>query len=75
MAHPHPIVIGIDVGGPTKGLHAVALEGGRYRAQLATRDIGEMVHWAVRTQQATVIAIARPVGGARMAEVDQPSSR
>lgn len=36
--------IGIDVGGPTKGLHAVALVGGRYRAEFATRDIGEMAH-------------------------------
>lgn len=55
-----PIVVGIDVGGPTKGLHAVALEGGRYRAEFATRDIGEMVHWGVHTQQATVIAIDAP---------------
>lgn len=57
-----PIVMGIDVGGPTKGLHAVALEAGRYRAQFATRDIGELVHWAVHTQQATVIAIDAPCG-------------
>lgn len=41
------LVIGIDVGGPAKGFHAVALEGGRYRAQLATGDIAHLVHWAV----------------------------
>ena len=56
------IVIGIDVGGPTKGLHAVALEAGRYRAQRSTRAIGELVHWAVHTQHATVIAIDAPCG-------------
>ncbi len=60
-----PIVVGIDVGGPTKGLHAVALEGGRYRAEFATRDIGEMVHWGVHTQQATVIAIDAPCAWSR----------
>lgn len=54
------IVVGIDVGGPSKGLHAVALEGGRYRAQFATADISAMVHWCVQAQQATVIAIDAP---------------
>ena len=63
MRLQNPVVtVVIDVGGPTKGLHAVALEGGRYRAQRATRDIGELVHWAVHTQHATVIAIDAPCG-------------
>lgn len=75
-----PVAIGIDVGGPTKGLHAVALEGGRYRAAFATRDIGEMVHWAVHTQQATVIAIDAPCGWSadgrgRPAELDLMKQR
>ncbi len=55
-----PIVVGIDVGGTSKGFHAVALEGGRYRAALATTDVGELAHWSVRTMKATVIAIDAP---------------
>lgn len=54
-----PVVIGIDVGGPRKGLHAVALEGGRYRAQFATGNVEEMVRWYVG-EGATVIAIDAP---------------
>jgi hypothetical protein len=42
-SHRAGVVVGIDVGGPTKGFHAVALEAGRYRAQLATSDIDTLV--------------------------------
>lgn len=55
-----PIVVGIDVGGPTKGFHAVALAGGRYHATLATKDIAELAHWSVHAMGATVIAIDAP---------------
>ncbi|WKZ65803.1 MAG: DUF429 domain-containing protein [Flavobacteriales bacterium] len=57
-----PIVVGIDVGGPTKGFHAVALAGGRYHATLASKDIAELAHWSVRDMGATVIAIDAPCG-------------
>ena len=56
-----PMVVGIDVGGPKKGLHAVALRGGQYHAQLATCDVDEMVRWC-RALGATVIAIDAPCG-------------
>ncbi|MBL7939853.1 MAG: DUF429 domain-containing protein [Flavobacteriales bacterium] len=54
------VVVGIDVGGRTKGFHAVALEAGQYRAQLATCAIDELVHWAVHEMAARVIAIDAP---------------
>lgn len=56
------IVVGIDVGGPTKGFHAVALEDGRYHAELASKDIAELAHWSVRTMGAAVLAIDAPCG-------------
>ncbi len=55
-----PTVIGIDVGGPTKGFHAVALVGGRYHAEFASKEIEELTHWCVHTMKATVIAIDAP---------------
>ncbi|MDH4237263.1 MAG: hypothetical protein OEV17_08475 [Nitrospira sp.] len=33
---PGSIVVGVDVGGPKQGFHAVALQGGQYREQLST---------------------------------------
>lgn len=60
IARTDTVVIGIDVGGPSRGLHAVALEAGRYRSQFATTDINAMVHWCLHAQQATVIAIDAP---------------
>lgn len=38
MNHHEPgaIVVGVDVGGPQKGCHAVALQDGQYREQLST---------------------------------------
>jgi len=56
------VVVGIDVGGSTKGFHAVALQDGRYRAQLATSDIDTLVQWCVSAMVATVIAIDAPCG-------------
>lgn len=62
VARAQKIVVGIDVGGPTKGFHAVALAGGRYHAEFASKDIEELAHWSVRTMGATVIAIDAPCG-------------
>ena len=59
MASP---TIGIDVGGPTKGFHAVALKDGRYHAKLASKDIAELAQWSVHSVRATVIAIDAPCG-------------
>ena len=56
-----PMVVGIDVGGPKKGLHAVALRGGQYHDKLATCKVDEMVRWC-RALGATVIAIDAPCG-------------
>ena len=36
------ITIGIDIGGSSKGFHAVALADGRYHAHFAGKDIAEM---------------------------------
>jgi very-short-patch-repair endonuclease len=55
-----PIVVGIDVGGPSKGFHAVALVGGRFHDAFASKDVEELAHWSVRTMKATVIAIDAP---------------
>jgi predicted nuclease with RNAse H fold len=52
--------IGIDVGGPRKGFHAVALTGGAYAAQLATRDEQQLANWCRSVVQASVIAIDAP---------------
>ncbi len=52
--------VGIDVGGPRKGFHAVALSGGAYAAQLATSDVRELAHWCRSEVQASVIAIDAP---------------
>mgnify|MGYP003343104099 FL=1 len=68
-----PVVVGIDVGGPKKGFHAVALAGGRYRDRLAANDVAKLVAWCVRTKAATVIAVDAPCrwsnsGEGRLAE-------
>ena len=59
---PTPITIGIDIGGPSKGFHAVALKDGRYHAKLASKDIAELAQWSVHTMGATVMAIDAPCG-------------
>ncbi|MBM5823562.1 MAG: DUF429 domain-containing protein [Cyanobacteria bacterium K_Offshore_surface_m2_011] len=52
--------VGIDVGGPRKGFHAVALSGGAYAAQLATGDAEALAHWCRSVVRARVIAIDAP---------------
>jgi predicted RNase H-like nuclease len=55
-----PVVVGIDVGGPKKGFHAVALEGGRFRDRRAATDIAKLVAWSVDTLRAAVVAVDAP---------------
>ncbi len=57
---PPCTTVGIDVGGPRKGFHAVALSGGAYAAQLATSDAEDLAHWCRSEVQASVIAIDAP---------------
>ncbi len=57
---PGPTTVGVDVGGPRKGFHAVALSGGAYTAQLATSDAESLAHWCRSEVQASVIAIDAP---------------
>ena len=45
---PGSIVVGVDVGGPTKGFHAVALQDGQYREQLSTLLAEEVATWCRR---------------------------
>lgn len=54
-----PCVIGIDVGGPAKGFHAVALQGSEVLAKLRTRDPAALAHWCVK-QKAIVVAVDAP---------------
>jgi predicted nuclease with RNAse H fold len=53
------VVIGIDVGSPTRGFHAVALKAGNYLAQLCTPDTRQLVSWC-RDSGARAIAIDAP---------------
>ncbi|MHB1291862.1 MAG: DUF429 domain-containing protein [Sulfuricella sp.] len=66
------IVIGIDVGGPKKGFHAVALNAGRYWEKFATPDAASMVEWC-RQIGARAVGVDAPcrwslTGRARPAE-------
>lgn len=54
------MVVGIDVGGPRKGFHAVALADGDYADRLQTCRIPEMLRWIRRTVGARVVAIDAP---------------
>lgn len=52
-------VIGIDVGGPKKGFHAVALEGTRVAARTHTADAEALAAWCA-AQSASVVAVDAP---------------
>jgi len=72
--HHTMIVIGIDVGGPNRGFHAVALKGGSYLDKRTTPVAHQLVSWC-RELGAGVIAIDAPcrwsaTGRARRAERD-----
>lgn len=65
-------VAGIDVGGPGKRFHCVALRHGRYLDRLASRDAGEMAAWC-RDRDVRVVGVDAPCqwspdGRARAAE-------
>src|SRR5882724_9437903 len=68
------VVVGIDVGGPTKGFHAVALRDGGYLAKFAALDTQTIARWCQEIG-ALVIGIDAPcrwslTGRARPAERD-----
>ncbi|MFN5162975.1 MAG: DUF429 domain-containing protein [Cyanobacteriota bacterium] len=52
--------VGIDVGGRSKGFHAVALRDGAYASQLRSCDVRELSHWCRTVIGASVIAIDAP---------------
>ena len=56
---PGSIVVGVDVGGPKKGFHAVALQDGHYREQLSTLIAEEVAAWC-RRLKASVVGIDAP---------------
>ena len=66
------IVVGIDVGGPKKGYHAVALLDGRYHAQFSSCAASDIVDWC-RESDAYAVGVDAPcrwsdTGRARPAE-------
>ena len=52
-------VVGIDVGGPRKGFHAVALREGAYLDTFASPDARDLAAWCIQ-------------GGARAVAIDAP---
>jgi predicted nuclease with RNAse H fold len=69
---PAPVCAGIDVGGPRKGFHAVALRGRRIVATFVAADPAALAAW-VRAVGAAVVAVDAPgrwsrTGRARPAE-------
>lgn len=54
-----PVVVGVDVGGPKKGFHAVALKEGRFFGKVALLDPAAVVQWS-RSLDASVIGIDAP---------------
>jgi predicted nuclease with RNAse H fold len=56
---PGSIVVGVDVGGLTKGFHAVALLDGQYREKLSSLMAAEIAAWC-RRLKASVIGIDAP---------------
>jgi predicted nuclease with RNAse H fold len=56
---PGSIVVGVDVGGPKKGFHAVALQDGQYREQRSTLMAEEVAAWC-RRLKASVVGIDAP---------------
>ncbi len=51
---PGSIVVGVDVGGPTKGFHAVALKDGQYREKLSTLIAEDVAAWCRRLKVSAV---------------------
>jgi hypothetical protein len=66
------VVAGIDVGGPRKGFHAVALREGSYLDKFASREARDLAAWCIQVG-ARAVAIDAPcrwsrTGRARPAE-------
>jgi hypothetical protein len=40
-----PVVVGVDVGGPKKGFHAVALRDGKFLQKFSTLNSPEVADW------------------------------
>jgi len=53
------IVVGVDVGGPKKGFHAVALQDGQYREKHSTLIAADIAEWC-RSLKASVVGIDAP---------------
>ena len=53
------IVVGIDVGGPKKGFHAVALFGGQVLARKSALNATEMTEWCLLLG-CTIVAVDAP---------------
>lgn len=75
----HPAVVGIDVGGPRKGFHAVALRGGVYFDKFDASDPNSVAGWC-RAIHAQIIGIDAPcrwsiTGRARRAERELADER
>lgn len=66
------VVVGVDVGGPKKGFHAVALRAGRYHEKFSAFDAGAVAGWCEQIG-ASAVGIDAPcrwslTGRARPAE-------
>jgi len=56
---PGSIVVGVDVGGPKKGFHAVALRDEQYCEKFSTPIAKEVAAWC-RKLKASVVGIDAP---------------
>ncbi len=79
MTEDNKITIGIDVGGPKKGFHAVALLGGQVFERKASLNASDMTEWC-RLLGCTIVAVDAPcrwstTGHARPAECKLAKSR
>ncbi len=54
-----PVVVGVDVGGPEKGFHAVALNDGQFFEQVALLDPAAVVQWS-RSLHTAAVGIDAP---------------
>ena len=61
MSQPIQTVVGIDVGGETKGFHAVALLGSIFVAKTKATDPSVILAWCLE-QKATIVAVDAPCG-------------
>jgi predicted nuclease with RNAse H fold len=77
---PSTLVIGIDVGGRTKGFHAVALKDGQYHDKFASTEVDQLLNWYVIGLNPSLIAVDAPcrwsiTGNSRPAERELQAER